>query len=513
MIKNNKAKQAIALLTLACAGFSLPSLAGGHSSDLAQPTDLKAFTTLLDKKVPMLLENFMVPGSAVAIIKDGQVVFKKGYGFADVAKQKPVGFDTGFNIGSISKTVAAWGVMRLVEQGKISLDAPVEQYLKRWKLPKTEFDNSAVTVRGLLSHTAGLSLHGYPGWGPNDTLPSVEASLLGENNGPGDVRLIMKPGSKWKYSGGGYTISQLLIEEVSGQKFTDYMREHVLQPLGMNSSDYQISPSIVAHSSVAYDGWGKVTPNPLFTAKAAAGLHTTINDFSQFAIANLSGSKQQKPGRNVLKTKTIKQMFAPVAASKGKWGLGYGIRPIGNGLISVGHGGANRGWHAVFTVVPQTNDGLVITTNGSNGHNVHRNITCHWKQWTTGVKDENNCVAKNPISLTLGKTIMSGTVEAAIKQYHQLKKNHATDYDFRENQLNNLGYNLVLQKNLDAAIKILALNVSEFPDKANTYDSLGEVYMMQGNVALARKNYQEVLKLDPKNSHAKKMLEKLANMK
>jgi CubicO group peptidase (beta-lactamase class C family) len=512
MIKNNQGKQSgstspIAILALACTGFSLPSIAGD------QATDLKAFTTLLDKQIPQLLEDFMVPGSGVAIIKNGQVVFKKGYGFADVAKQKPVNLDTGFNIGSISKTVAAWGVMRLVEQGKISLDAPVEQYIKRWKLPKTEFDNSAVTVRRLLSHTAGLSLHGYPGWGEKDTQPSIEASLSGENNGPGDVKLIMKPGTKWQYSGGGYTICQLLIEEVSGQKFSDYMREHVLRPLGMKNSDYQMTPAILAHSAVAYDGLAQVTPNPLFTAKAAAGLHTTIEDFSQFALANLTSSTQQKPGRDVLKPKTIKQMLAPAPASKGKWGLGYNIKSLANGQTTVGHGGANRGWHAVFNVVPQTNDGLVITTNSSNGYSVYQVIICQWQQWTTGIKAEDNCVSKKSIALTLGKTIKFGTLDAAIKQYHQLKKSHATEYKFTEDQLNSLGYSLVNQRDLNGAITIFALNVAEYPDQANPYDSLGEAYMMLGNTALARKNYQHVLKLDPKNNNALQMLEKLAKMK
>ena len=135
---------------------------------------------------------------------------------------------TGFNIDSISKTIAAWGVMKLVEEGKIDLDAPAENYITRWKLPESDFDSKKVTVRRLLSHTAGLSLHGYPGWTANDRLSTIEESLDGRNNGPGRVEMIIKPGTKWKYSGGGYTILQLIVEEVTGQKFEDYMQTQVL---------------------------------------------------------------------------------------------------------------------------------------------------------------------------------------------------------------------------------------------------------------------------------------------
>lgn len=190
--------------------------------------DVLSFTEELDKKIPILLQKFMVPGAAIAIIEDGELVLQKAYGFADVGKGEKVTTQTGFNIDSISKTIAAWGVMKLVEEGKIDLDAPAENYITRWKLPESDFDSKKVTVRRLLSHTAGLSLHGYPGWTANDRLSTIEESLDGRNNGPGRVEMIIKPGTKWKYSGGGYTILQLIVEEVTGQKFEDYMQTQVL---------------------------------------------------------------------------------------------------------------------------------------------------------------------------------------------------------------------------------------------------------------------------------------------
>ena len=172
----------------------------------------------MDNRIPQLLHEFAVPGVAIAIIENGEVVFQKGYGFADMEKELKITTKTGFNIASISKTVAAWGVMKLVQNGKIDLDAPAEQYLTRWHLPESAFNSNEVTIRRLLSHTAGLSLHGYPGWTPIDTLPTIEESLNGKTNGSGRVEIILKPGAKYQYSGGGYTILQLIIERSQRSK-------------------------------------------------------------------------------------------------------------------------------------------------------------------------------------------------------------------------------------------------------------------------------------------------------
>ncbi|MFT7604442.1 MAG: CubicO group peptidase (beta-lactamase class C family), partial [Saprospiraceae bacterium] len=263
--------------------FLLPfSLIGQKKSK-----DIAQFVNELDQKIPQLLNDFIVPGAAIAIIENGKIILQKGYGYSDIDKKIKVNNLTGFNIASISKTVAAWGVMKLVQEGKIDLDAPAEKYLNRWHLPKSKFDADEVTIRRLLSHTAGLSLHGYPGWSPSDILPTIEESLEGKNNGPGGVEIIMEPGTKWKYSGGGYSILQLIIEEVTGEKFEVYMQGEILNPLGMTNSSYTIDEKILNASSQEYDSFGEVIDFELFTAQAAAGLHTTIEDFTKFAQASL----------------------------------------------------------------------------------------------------------------------------------------------------------------------------------------------------------------------------------
>jgi CubicO group peptidase (beta-lactamase class C family) len=481
-------------------------LAANHGG--AASTDVKEFGRKLDALVPPLLRESVVPGAAVALIQGGEVVFKKGYGYSNLETRKPVTTQTGFNVGSISKTVAAWGVMRLVEEGKLDLDVPVENYLTRWHLPDSDFDKSGVTVRRLLSHTAGLSLHGYPGFGPKDKLPTIEQSLSGATNGAGNVRLIMPPGTRWQYSGGGYTIAQLLVEEVTGQKFADYMREQILRPLGMTRSDYRLTKEILAGSSTAYDDWGDPTPNPRFTAEAAAGLHTTIEDLALFAAAALAGAEDTPPGRGLLQPATITTMLAPAPASE-KYGLGYAIESLTGGRIANGHGGANRGWQAFFQIVPETGDGIVITTNGSNGWYVHRQIVCAWTQWAAGAEPTDRC--KKPIGIVLISTVLDHGVEAALKQYRELRSDFGEKYDLSENQLNTLGYALLGHDRVKDAIEIFKLNVAAFPESANPYDSLGEAYLADGQKGLAIENYRRSLELNPDNSNAAGMLKKLEN--
>ena len=254
------------------------------------------------------MEKADVPGVAIALVQDGALTWTRGFGFADREKRMPVTSQTVFQVASISKSVAAWGVMTLAEQGQIDLDAPVERYLTRWHLPAADSGvyDSEVTTRRLLSHTAGLSLHGYPGFDPDSgPLPTLEANLSGATNGAGDVHVAFRPGTRWEYSGGGFTILQLLVEERSGKSFVDYMRQAVLEPLGMHSSSYDWLPGLRARTAVAYDRAGRRLPNYRFTELAAAGLYTTAEDLGRFVAAGLTGPHGEPPGRGLLRPETI----------------------------------------------------------------------------------------------------------------------------------------------------------------------------------------------------------------
>ncbi len=474
--------------------------------------DLKSteqFVQELEKRIPQLLQDFSVPGAAIAIIENGDVVLQKGYGLADVKNREKVTIKTGFNIASISKTVAAWGVMKLVQDGKIDLDAAAEKYLSRWQLPESEFNSDEVTIRRLLSHTAGLSLHGYPGWSPSDTLPTIEQSLNGKNNGPGPVEIILKPGTQYKYSGGGYTILQLVIEEVTGQSFEDFMQQEILDPLGMTNSSYKIDRDIMAASASEYGSFGELIDFELFTAQAAAGLHTTIEDFTRFALASLHQHHDQKKNNTILSADIIEQMMKPVPASHGGYGLGYEIlsHNILKGLR--GHSGSNAGWQSMFMVDPMTNDGFIVFTNGGAGYTIINAVYCEWTALRKGQEMWENCDMQPSIANKLKQIIDEKGIEQITETYARIKKTQPEKYNYAENQLNNLGYFYLGRNEVEKAVALFKINVAAYPDAFNVYDSYGEALLKQGHKEEAIKNYIKSIELNPGNGNGINVLNTL----
>ena len=297
-----------------------------------------------------------------------------------------------FQVASMSKWLTAWGVMRLVERGQIDLDAPVSRYLHRWKLPPSEFDNDGVTVRRLLSHTAGLTDGlGFRGFAPGVKPPTIEAELTHASDPMGGasglVRVGHAPGSTWQYSGGGFLLLQLLIEEVSGQSFNDYMRATVLTPLGMTKSTF-VDPD-PAHLADFYDADGSRAIHYKFTALAAASLYTSTQDMTRFLAAQTTGPQGEPAGRGVLRPRTVAQMRLVQAKVFGIpiWGLGDILyAPNNAGSFIVGHDGNN--FPAINTTArfdPANGNGIVVLETG-NGTLASR-IGSDWTYWQTGTVD------------------------------------------------------------------------------------------------------------------------------
>ncbi|WP_336959005.1 serine hydrolase domain-containing protein [Chryseobacterium contaminans] len=323
-------------------------------------------------------QNNNVPGVAIAVIQNGKVAWTQCVGLADIESKKPITTETIFNVGSVSKMVSAWGLMQLTEKGFVTLDEPVAPLLVRWKLPVSQFDISKVTLRRILSHTAGLSVHGYGGSEQGTSLLSLEESLSGKTKRNGEsVRLISEPGTKWEYSGGGYTLAQLLLEERTKEKFADYMKKNVFEPLGLNHTHYEWTEGMLASSATAYDSSGKPIKNRIFTEQAAAGLQTTILDLAHFAELSITTDSRQL--NKLLKSTNLQLMEKPVLpfSDQGKSGLGYRFMNY-EGFETIGHTGENEGWSAgVFMHLP-TKSGIVILCNGSNGDRVWYPIYQSW---------------------------------------------------------------------------------------------------------------------------------------
>ncbi|HVY84358.1 MAG TPA: serine hydrolase domain-containing protein [Caulobacterales bacterium] len=302
---------------------------------------------------------------------------------------RPVDGDSLFQIASMSKWVTAWGVMRLAETGRIDLDAPVSRYLTRWRLPPSSFNNDDVTIRRLLSHSAGLTDGlGFRGYVPGEPLPTVEQELTRASDAlpgaSGVVRVGARPGSTWRYSGGGYLVLQLLVEEVTHQPFNTYMQTEVLRPLGMTHSTFvDPDPNRLADF---YAPDGALATHYRFTALGAASLYTSPADFTRFVQAQVRGPDGAPPGRGVLSPATIAAMRTPHAFLYGLpvWGLGESLyAPDGSGSFVIGHDGGN--FPAINTTAridPATGDGVIVLETGS--ATLAREIGGEWLHWRTG---------------------------------------------------------------------------------------------------------------------------------
>jgi len=497
-----------AVLLLALLGLQ----AGRASADCAAvsaPANQReaAFIHQTIARTPGYLSEFSVPGAAVAVIEDGRVILARGFGMADLAHRSPVTDATLFNIGSTSKSVSAWGAMRLVDERKIGLDDPVDKRLTRWHFPASSFSADGVTLRRLLSHTAGLSVSGYRGWGPDDLIPSLEQSLSGDDNGAGAVALVAAPGSGWAYSGGGYTAMQLLVEELTGRRFADYMRDAVLRPLGMTSATFALTPGALSRSARAYDELGEETPTPRFAEVAAAGMYATIGDMACYALASIGSGHSSL----VLRPATLTLMTAAAPATEGRWGLGYAIQAAGegfpDGVERVGHDGGNRGWQSFFWVSRAHRDGLIVLTNGSDGWNVSNQLVADWMEWKSGHK----LPIPKSVAASILRPLHESGVSAALALYRQLKARAPKDYIFNPGELNGIGYALLHRGRVEDAIRVWEFNAHEYPGDWNVHDSLGDGFAAGGPARAqeAIASYSRSLVLNPRNDHAQEMIEKI----
>ncbi|MEM9362992.1 MAG: serine hydrolase [Bacteroidota bacterium] len=448
-----------------------------HTEGVPQNKTYTEFLETIDAKIPEWMENISVPGVAFALIEDGAVVFKKGYGYANVANLTSITPETGFNIGSISKTLTAWGVLKLVEQGKVRLDDPVENYLTRWHLPPSEFSNDEVTIRRLLSNTAGLSVHGFPGYTKKADLPTLEQVLLGKSNTNERVQIILKPGKEDKYSGGGTTVIQLMIEEVTGLKFEDYMKKEILDPLGMEGTTFTIDDAVLSSSSRAHDESGIEVPLVLFTAKAAAGAHTNLNDLCLFALASLDAEKVPNHNKSYIRQTILKpeyvDLMTRLAPNSKMYGLGYEIDLIKDNLIKlVGKEGNNYGWNAYFKVDRASGDGFVMMTNGGSHRNVYKQLECEWLSWKLSKSTEYRCESR--LLEELKMVYQNKGVKTMLDTYKSQKEKNKFHFIYgAEDFFSQLGDYLVEQNQLNDAIEVFNFNYLEYPDSFDAYYTLG----------------------------------------
>lgn len=376
---------AIPVMALWAVVAFLGTAQGWWREPLAPPGESAAFSAAVAAE----LEAEHRGNAAFRLLENGRVA-----GEHYVSVGQPVNAGTRFQAASLSKWITAWGVMTLVEAGEIDLDAPVSGYLSRWQLPPGPFDHDQVTVRRLLSHTAGLTDGlGYQGFPPGSAVQTLEASLTRAADAmpgaDGRVRVGLEPGTEWRYSGGGYALLQLLIEEVSGTNFEAYLQRAVLQPLGLAQSSFILDADRADNVAAVYDAEGNPAPHYVFAAPSAAGLYTSATDMTRFIQAHLPGPAGEPPGRGVLSSETLALMHEPHATSMGTdiWGLGVILyAPNGRGGFIVGHDGSN--FPAINTTVrldPATGNGIVMFVTGNPAQ--AGKLGGEWVFWQTGRLD------------------------------------------------------------------------------------------------------------------------------
>ncbi|HZI28499.1 MAG TPA: serine hydrolase [Gemmatimonadaceae bacterium] len=329
----------------------------------AGPNDLSTLT------ITALLARFNVPGVSIAVIRDHQIHWAKGYGIADVATGAPVDTGTMFQAASISKPVAAMAVLRAVQDGLFTLDTDINTILTSWKLDGGQFTRDGpVTPRTLTSHTSGLGDgFGFPGYNPTDSVPTVVQFLQGSKlSNVGVIFMERPPMTLMEYSGGGVTLMQQALSDARRKPFADIMRDDVLRPLGMTRSTFEqpLPESFDRNAARAHSGEGKAMGAKwhVYPEQAAAGLWTTPSDLARLVIEVQRASLGQL--NRVLSRATIQEMLSPVGV--GDYAVGFSIAKIGQGWY-FGHGGSNWGFRATLLAHKVKGYGLVIMTNADQG--------------------------------------------------------------------------------------------------------------------------------------------------
>jgi len=446
----------------------------------------------LQHDLPDWMRQGEVPGVSIAVLRHGKTAWIGSYGVANKTTQQPVTERTVFNAASLSKTVFAYTVLRLVDQGKIDLDAPLTRYVRDRPSHDPRLDK--ITARIVLTHRTG-----FPNW---------------RSDAKDELKIYFDPGSRFSYSGEGMVYLQHAVEAVTGKPLNQVVTEQVFQPLGMTESSYTARPDLAADFATGYSLDGhSVALFQNTEAKAAASLNTNAHDYALFLEAILSGRG--------LKPATLRAMETPqiavdptctncldaapkTLATDLFWGLGWGIEKNASGTY-LWHWGDNGIFKAYVVADIHRRSAVVFFDNSSTGLSIAQAVTetvlggdhpsFRWLHYDT--YDSPN--------MRFAQDLETRGVQQALQDFAA----DVASGTVTENALNDAGYRLLGEKKYAEAITLFQRNVQAHPTSSNTYDSLGEAYVDDGQSDLAIQNYEKALALNPSSRNAKAMLDKL----
>lgn len=458
-----------------------------------------AATTAKAKKIDELMQQMYARrqfNGAVLVAQDGQVVYRKGFGLAQMEWGIPNAPDTKFRIGSITKQFTAVLVLRQVERGKIKLDASLSEYLPYYR----KDTGAKVTIHHLLNHTSGI-----PSYTARPDMEKFSKQSFGVEEFVKQycsADLDFEPGARFVYNNSGYFILGAVLEQVSGKSYEALLREEILVPLGMSDTGYdhwnELLPKRAAGYAKRIDGFVTDSYLDMSVPYAAGSLYSTVDDLYRWDQALYTD--------RLLTPEMKKKMFTP---EKNNYAYGWVVLQLPAGAPAGGstatlHGGGINGFNTLIYRVLEPRI-LVVLLNNTGGAPLN--------PIQTGImnilNDRPYTLPALPVAEALWPILNEQGTAAAIAKYREWKSASPPAYVFAEPQLNNLGYALLQRGRAADAIEIFKLNVEMFPASANVYDSLGEAYVAAGEKALAMKNYEKSFELNPRNTNAAEALKKL----
>jgi CubicO group peptidase (beta-lactamase class C family) len=431
---------------------------------------------------------------AVLVAEGGNIIFAKGFGYADMEKKIPNGPATKFRLASVSKQFTAALIMQLVETGKIKLEGKLSDYLPYYRKDIGE----KITIHQILSHTSGLANY-------TDNRKFMEEEAKNKVV-PKDFvlkycseDLIFEPGTKWEYSNSGYFILGAVIEEVTGKTYETVLQENIFTPLGMKNSGLENSSREYENKASGYSyAFGEFKPARFLEMSipfSAGSIYSTVEDMFIWDRALYT--------EKVLTNASKEKMFTPVLNN---YGYGWQIieQPIGDKKLKViTHSGGIFGFNSLETRLVDEDKFIMVLNNFESG-NLNQ-LTLGIVNILYGIEPSK---PKKSAAMELSLLIKEKGIDAAVDEFSRIKDNK-DEFRVSEREMNQLGYVFLMEGKIKEAVNVFRLNVEVFPESANVYDSYGEALAAAGDKENAIVNYKKSIELDPSNEHGKKVLEEL----
>ncbi len=452
----------------------------------------------IDEVMSLYSEYGQFNGS-ILVAEKGKVIYKKGFGLANMEWNIPNQPNTKHRLGSITKQFTAMLIIQLVEQGKLELDVPITKYLSDY--PKMTGDQ--ITIHHLLTHTAGI---------PNYTSFSNFYNQHSRNHFEpeefvrvfADSTLHFTPGEKFEYSNSGYFLLGYIIEKVSGKSYEQMLQDNIFTPLKMNDTGYDHHKTIIQNRASGYEKYGISYNNAAYLDMslpyAAGSMYSTTEDLYLWDRALYNNQLVSEKYKDLIFTPHIKAGKRNYGYG---WSVGYELTGIAKDSVNmIEHGGGINGFNTNIARIPQDQHLIVLLNNTGrtslqNMRDVIINIL-----YDAPYEKPKKSLASSYFEVVTKEGIKNGTTY--FKKYKS-----SDEYILHEAEMNTIGYIFLKENKIEEAIKTFEINVEAFPDSGNVYDSLGEAYMINGDKELAIKNYNKSLEIDPKNENAVKMLVKL----